>query len=68
MDFVLSCVNMHAIYNRYVLDGKLLTWYTDVKGDEVGFIHLGKIADIVGDEYSDQTTTFELVDRKKHVS
>lgn len=53
---------------RYVLDGKLLTWYTDINGEEVGFLHLGKIVEIVGDEYSEQTTSFELQDKDKNVS
>lgn len=27
----------------YTLDGKLLTWCTDVNGEEAGFLHLGKV-------------------------
>merc|ERR1711871_1026806 len=27
----------------YIIDGRLLTWFTDIKGEEVGFLHLSKL-------------------------
>jgi hypothetical protein len=27
----------------YVIDGRLLTWFADIKGEEVGFLHLSKL-------------------------
>ncbi|EGD76711.1 hypothetical protein PTSG_08062 [Salpingoeca rosetta] len=30
----------------YVLDAKLLTWYDEPEGKELGFMHLGKVAEI----------------------
>ena len=35
----------------YVLDAKLLTWYQEPKGKELGFIHLGKVSSIDHDAH-----------------
>eukprot|EP00055_Hartaetosiga_balthica_P005033 m.14118 g.14118 ORF g.14118 m.14118 type:complete len:498 (+) comp4256_c0_seq1:147-1640(+) len=41
----------------FVVDGKLLTWFDEPHGEEVGFVHLGKVKDIVHDPPS---SLFEL--------
>lgn len=44
-----------------------MTWYTDVDGEEIGFLHLGKVLEIGGDEYSAETVSFSLKDRNDKV-
>ena len=39
----------------YTIDGKLLSWSAEIKGEEVGFLHLGKVQEVTV-----QSNTIEL--------